>query len=76
VLDQLRRPAVGETASKAIDQPGRTVRRRQQQGTGIRVILPPSNAPTTERPSTRANSNSAALHSVGIGTPLDPETNR
>ena len=39
VLDQLRRPAVGETASKAIDQPDRTVRRRQQQGTGIRGDL-------------------------------------
>ena len=30
--DQLQRPAVGETASKAIDQPDRTVRRRQQKG--------------------------------------------
>ena len=39
VLDQLRRLAVGETASKAIDQPDRTVRRRQQQGTGIRGDL-------------------------------------
>jgi len=38
-LDQLRRPAVGETASKAIDQPDRTVRRRQQEATGIRGDL-------------------------------------
>ena len=34
------------------------------------VILPPSKAPTTERPSTRANPNRSALHSVASGLPL------
>src|SRR5215510_1885929 len=38
------------------------------------VILPPSKAATTERPSTRANPNRSALHSVCIGTPPNPET--
>jgi hypothetical protein len=52
------------------------VARPQQQSTSIRSDLAPSNPATTERPSMRANSNSAALHSVGIGTPPDPETNR
>ena len=39
VLDPLRRPAVGETASKAIDQLNRPVARPQQKGTGIRGDL-------------------------------------
>jgi len=36
VLDQLRRPAVGETRGKPLDQPDRPIRRPQQQRTRIR----------------------------------------
>jgi hypothetical protein len=39
------------------------------------VILPPSNPATTARPSTRANPNRSALHSVCIGSPPSSETN-
>jgi len=39
MLDQLRRPAVGKAASKAIDQPNGLVARPQQQSTGIRSDL-------------------------------------
>jgi len=35
MLDPLRRPAVGEAAGKAIDQPNRPVARRQQKSAGI-----------------------------------------
>jgi hypothetical protein len=35
------------------------------------VIAPPSNPATTVRPSTAVNSNSPALHSVGIGALLE-----
>src|SRR5215831_9643766 len=38
--------------------------------------MPPSNPATTLRPSTAVKPNRSALHSVGIGTPPDPETNR
>jgi hypothetical protein len=70
--DQLRRPAV---AKRSISRTARSVA-SNRRAPATEVILPPSNAPTTERPSTRANSNSAALHSVGIGTPPGPEINR
>jgi len=40
------------------------------------VIVPPSNPSTTVRRSTGANSNSSALHSVGIGALLEPENCR
>src|SRR5712691_4043076 len=36
------------------------------------VILPPSKAATTARPSTGTNPNKSALHSVRIGLPLPP----
>ncbi len=39
------------------------------------VIRPPSNDATTARPSTRANSNSSGLHSVGVGGLLRPAQN-
>ena len=40
------------------------------------VIVPPSNAATTARPSTRAKPNRSALHSVCIGAAPGPATNR
>src|SRR5207253_7775303 len=40
------------------------------------VIMPPSKAATTARPSTGANPNKSALHSVRIGLPPASETNR
>jgi hypothetical protein len=76
VLDQLLRAAVAETPRKPIDQPDRLVRCPSNSPPASEVILPPSKAATTERPSTRANPNKSALHSVCIGTPPDPETNR
>src|SRR5207302_10008760 len=38
--------------------------------------MPPSKAATTARPSTGANPNKSALHSVRIGLPPASETNR
>src|SRR5215469_12543411 len=69
------RLSVKQPAKRSISPTARSVA-ANSRAPASEVILPPSNAPTTERPSTRANSNSVALHSVGIGTPLDPETNR
>src|SRR6516162_4895694 len=40
------------------------------------VIVPPSKAATTFRPSTGAKPNRSALHSVCIGAPSGPELNR
>jgi hypothetical protein len=39
VFDQIRRSAVGETLGKPIDQPDRSIRRPQQQGSRIRGHL-------------------------------------
>jgi hypothetical protein len=62
MLHQFRHRRVDEARSKPLGQPNRPVRLAQQQ---CGVIAPPSNAATTWRPSTGANSNSLGLHSVG-----------
>ena len=68
VLDQSGIAAVGEAGGEALDQPDRPVGRAQQQRAGIRVIAPPSNAATTARPSTGANSNSSGYTLSASGT--------
>ena len=76
VLDQRRRAAIGETRGKPLNQADRPIRRPQQQRPASEVIRPPSNPATTARRSTGANPNRSALHSVCIGSPPGPETNR
>jgi hypothetical protein len=76
MLDQFRRQAVAEAPCEPLDQADRPVRRPNNSPPASEVILPPSTAATTDRPSTRANPNRSALHSVGIGAPSGPETNR
>ena len=71
VLDQLRRRASLKQPAKRSIQPDRPIGRPQQQRAGIRRDPPPSKAATTARPSTGANSNNSALHSVGIGALLE-----
>ena len=67
VLDALRRPRVAEAGGKAPDQADGPVRDPEQEGTGIGGDRPAVEAGTTRRVSTGANSNSAGLHSFGIG---------
>jgi len=76
MLDQIRRAAVGETVRKPIDEPDPRSVAPSSKAPPSEVIRPPSNPATTARPSTRANPNRSALHSVCIGSPPGPETNR
>src|SRR5215216_2838318 len=71
VLDQFRFAPVNEACSKALNQPDRTIVAPNSSAPASDVIAPPSNPATTARRSTGANSNSSALHSVGIGVPLE-----
>src|SRR5215216_7937474 len=71
VLDQFRFAPVNEACSKALNQPDRTIRLPNSSAPASDVIAPPSNPAPTARRSTGANSNSSALHSVGIGVPLE-----
>jgi hypothetical protein len=66
MLDQVVAPHVMKARRKPLRHPDRPIRRPQQQPASD-VIAPPSTAATTARPSTGANPNKSALHSVGIG---------
>ena len=71
MLDQMLAACVVEARGKPLRQLDRAICRPKKQRPASEVIAPPSNPPTTSRPSTAANPNKSALHSVGIGALLE-----
>src|SRR5229473_5111261 len=65
------RPSVKQPANRATNPIARSVA-PSSIAPASEVILPPSKAATTARPSTGTNPNKSALHSVRIGLPLPP----
>src|SRR4029077_18408339 len=70
MLDQFGRPVILETAGKPPDQIDRPIGGASSIAPASEVILPPSNAAITFRPSTGAKPNRSGIHSVTIGALL------
>jgi hypothetical protein len=67
MLDPLRHPGVAEARGEAAARLMARCVAPSSSAPAFEVIAPPSKEATTRRPSTGAKSNSAGLHSVGIG---------
>jgi len=75
VLNAVWTPQIVKTRCESLHRADRTIGRAEQQRTASGVTGPASNAATTFRPSTGANSKKFGARSVGIGVLRESEIN-